>query len=36
VLVMDSGELIFSGTAAQARTDPRVIEAYLGRETDAA
>jgi ABC-type branched-subunit amino acid transport system ATPase component len=36
VLVMDSGELIFSGTAAEARNDPRVIEAYLGRETDAA
>jgi ABC-type branched-subunit amino acid transport system ATPase component len=36
VLVMDSGELIFSGPAAAARTDPRVIEAYLGRETDAA
>ena len=36
VLVMDSGELIFSGTAAEAANDPRVIEAYLGRETDAA
>jgi len=36
VLVMDSGEMIFSGTAAEARSDPRVIEAYLGRETDAA
>jgi ABC-type branched-subunit amino acid transport system ATPase component len=36
VLVMDSGELIFSGTAAEARNHPRVIEAYLGRETDAA
>jgi ABC-type branched-subunit amino acid transport system ATPase component len=36
VLVMDSGELIFSGTADQARREPRVIEAYLGRESDAA
>jgi len=35
VLVMDSGELIFSGTAEAARNDPRVIEAYLGREADA-
>lgn len=36
VLVMDSGEMIFAGTAAEARSDPRVIEAYLGCETDAA
>jgi branched-chain amino acid transport system ATP-binding protein len=32
VLVMDSGSLIFSGTPAEARQNPRVIEAYLGRE----
>jgi ABC-type branched-subunit amino acid transport system ATPase component len=36
VLVMDSGELIFSGTPAEACQNPRVIEAYLGRGTDAA
>jgi ABC-type branched-subunit amino acid transport system ATPase component len=36
VFVMDSGELIFSGTAKQAREEPRVIEAYLGRENHAA
>jgi ABC-type branched-subunit amino acid transport system ATPase component len=36
VFVMDSGELIFSGTPQQAREDPRVIEAYLGRENHAA
>ncbi len=36
ILVMDSGELIFSGTPAAARTDERVVEAYLGRATDAA
>jgi ABC-type branched-subunit amino acid transport system ATPase component len=33
---MDSGELIFSGTPKQAREEPRVIEAYLGRENHAA
>lgn len=36
VFVMDSGELIFSGTPENARRDPRVVEAYLGRERHAA
>ena len=36
VLVMDSGELIFSGPPAEAQTDERVVEAYLGRATHAA
>jgi ABC-type branched-subunit amino acid transport system ATPase component len=36
VFVMDSGELIFSGTPQNARRDPRVVEAYLGRESHAA
>jgi ABC-type branched-subunit amino acid transport system ATPase component len=36
LFVMDSGELIFSGTPRQAREEPRVIEAYLGRENHAA
>lgn len=36
VFVMDSGELIFSGTPEDARREPRVIEAYLGRQSHAA
>jgi ABC-type branched-subunit amino acid transport system ATPase component len=36
VFVMDSGSLIFSGAPAEARNDRRVIEAYLGREGNAA
>jgi len=35
VLVMDSGNLIFSGTPGEAIQDAGVIEAYLGRETHA-
>ena len=33
VLVLDAGELIFNGTAAEARNDQRVIQAYLGSES---
>jgi ABC-type branched-subunit amino acid transport system ATPase component len=36
VYVMDSGSLIFSGTPSESRKNPRVIEAYLGRENHAA
>ena len=36
IIVMDSGNLIFSGTPAEARENNRVIEAYLGRENHAA
>ena len=36
VFVMDSGNLIFSGTPAEARRNEQVIEAYLGRESHAA
>ena len=36
IFVMDSGNLIFSGTPDKAREDIRVIEAYLGRENHAA
>jgi ABC-type branched-subunit amino acid transport system ATPase component len=32
VLVMDAGSLIFSGTPAETRQNPRVIQAYLGKE----
>jgi ABC-type branched-subunit amino acid transport system ATPase component len=32
VFVMDSGSLIFAGTPSETRQNPRVIEAYLGRE----
>jgi len=35
VLVLDAGELIFAGSAKAARTDQRVIEAYLGKEDHA-
>ena len=36
IFVMDSGSLIFSGTPGEVQNNPRVIEAYLGRQTDAA
>ena len=36
IFVMDSGNLIFSGTPAEARENSRVVEAYLGRENHAA
>ena len=32
VLVLDAGELIFDGTAADARSDKQVIRAYLGSD----
>jgi branched-chain amino acid transport system ATP-binding protein/branched-chain amino acid transport system permease protein len=32
VTVLDNGEVIFQGSAAEAQRDARVIEAYLGRE----
>ncbi len=36
IFVMDSGDLIFTGTPAEARKDQRVIDAYLGRAGRAA
>jgi ABC-type branched-subunit amino acid transport system ATPase component len=32
VLVLDAGELIFDGSAAGARKDKKVIQAYLGSD----
>lgn len=32
VVVLDHGAMLLEGTAAEAQSDPRVIEAYLGKE----
>lgn len=36
VVVLDAGKVIASGSAAEIQRNPQVIEAYLGREQDAA
>jgi branched-chain amino acid transport system ATP-binding protein len=35
VVVLDHGAKLMEGTAAEAQSDPRVVEAYLGREVGA-
>jgi branched-chain amino acid transport system ATP-binding protein len=32
VVVLDHGRKLMEGTAAQAQSDPRVIEAYIGKD----
>lgn len=34
VVVLDHGRTLMEGTAAEAQADPRVIEAYIGKELD--
>jgi branched-chain amino acid transport system ATP-binding protein len=36
VVVLDQGRVLMEGTAAQAQSDPRVIEAYIGKDDDGA
>jgi branched-chain amino acid transport system ATP-binding protein len=36
ITVMNFGQLLTEGAPEEVRTDPRVIEAYLGRAEDAA
>ncbi|MBP6994605.1 MAG: ABC transporter ATP-binding protein [Phycicoccus sp.] len=36
VVVLDHGSKLMEGTAAQAQSDPRVIEAYIGKQDDVA
>jgi branched-chain amino acid transport system ATP-binding protein len=36
VVVLDNGRKLMEGTAAEAQSDPRVIEAYIGKDDDAA
>ena len=32
VMVLDHGRKLMEGTAAEAQADPRVIEAYIGKD----